>query len=312
MSVLYVGDVTLTSAESPYWVINDVVMSEGIQVTIQPNVEIIFTGDYAINMRGDLTTECSSATMSNDPNLANDATMITIRSQSNSTNQGKITITDTGSASFCNTQFMNMSQGIYIESGDNNVTVDNCAFINNTRGIHRSSSGWNAQTNVTDSIFLDNRQAIYFDGDLQVENCYFMGSGDGWYNGDVQIDDSNWLDIRNNTFMYGGEGTPNNNDVGLYMQWAYNGANIEFNDFSDYYTGIYIHSSRASIKYNTFMNNRRGIIFSTDNEQEVNYNNFIGNTFAFELQSNTNQENCDYNYFSISGTNADSVAANVL
>ena len=297
LGVLYLDNVNLTAAESPYWVINDVAMQEGIVVNIESNVEIKFAGDYIIYIKGQLITSCDVSATTNDLGLSNEISFIKIGTDTNSTHEGRITITQTGSALICNTKFHNMGYGLYLESYGN-VRIDNCEFENNDYAIYRSSGRYYTASNITDSIFLDNVQSVYFACNVQIENNYFSSPNSVWRRPTVFVS-GDWTLINNNTFIYGGDNSSSSSDAALELITY--GGRVEYNDFSDYYAAIISHS-KSFIKYNTFTNNQKAILINTSSDQEINYNNFINNVYSIELNNDENQENCNYNYHGSSST----------
>eukprot|EP01083_Nonionella_stella_P257495 881333_1 len=52
LNVIYVTSTTWSVSGSPYYVVNDIVIADGVAITIEDGVEIIFMADYTIYMRG--------------------------------------------------------------------------------------------------------------------------------------------------------------------------------------------------------------------------------------------------------------------
>ena len=91
---------TWSASNSPYYVTGNVIVSSGASLTIDPGVEIIFNGDYFMEVDGTLTCNGTSDNI------------IQFRGADN-TKQGSIILNNTETApSFSHCKFKNLNEGI--------------------------------------------------------------------------------------------------------------------------------------------------------------------------------------------------------
>ena len=122
---IYIRDTTLSKEYNPYYVNEDVTFNLDTTLSIEPGVEIIFNGDYELNVRGVLNA-CPDSTMTSrilTRGVYNASTAITFTSSPNHTQVGYISL---GTKSvFCNVYFRDMH---HATSYGDEVSIYNAEF----------------------------------------------------------------------------------------------------------------------------------------------------------------------------------------
>eukprot|EP01083_Nonionella_stella_P230147 813889_1 len=105
LASVYSSNTTLSSSMT-YNVITSIEIAQDTVFTVPGDVDIIFTGDYTINVYGTINIGCNAIDTSNshDIGIISESELISIYNEDNSTFKGRIHIHDGGSAFFCNTR----------------------------------------------------------------------------------------------------------------------------------------------------------------------------------------------------------------
>jgi parallel beta-helix repeat protein len=132
---------------SPYLVMDHITVNDGVTLTIEPGVEVIFNGAYSILVDGNITSVGSSSKWINI--TSNQATPA--MGQWNT-----IEVNPPGHAEVRYTNISGATIALSLESHNNNVT--NCTFWNNGYAIELYSS-WN--NNISQNNIWNNSYGIY-------------------------------------------------------------------------------------------------------------------------------------------------------
>eukprot|EP01084_Bolivina_argentea_P024069 44915_1 len=303
LNVLYISSTSLMLSQSPYYVINDVVISDGVTITIENGVEIIFMADYTIYVRGTFNF-CHNIDTSSDKTrgLSDLTTYGYIHGDSSLIRKGSIAFdSDTnGEGLFCNILFENLN--IAINTNRNGLTspyiatVDNCEF-NNIYRVFDGNSFVGDTSLFTDSYFHNIDEVAYGSAAI-FDNCLFDNFGAiisayGYY-----------FTFTNNTIN--GDGTQNCFVISRSI--------IEYNVIDNCNIAITTNMYYNTIQYNTISNHNTAIIMgqkSNDDKDLIIYNNFISNVITLNNNGDTDETNCNYNYFG-SSTSDQSVIASSM
>eukprot|EP01084_Bolivina_argentea_P024070 44916_1 len=294
LNVLYISSTSLMLSQSPYYVINDVVISDGVTITIENGVEIIFMADYTIYVRGTFNF-CHNIDTSNDKTrgLSDLTTYGYIHANLSLIRRGSIAFDSAtnGEGLFCNILFENLN--IAINTNRNGLTspyiatVDNCEF-NNIYRVFDGNSFVGDTSLFTDSYFHNIDEVAYGSAAI-FDNCLFDNFGAiisayGYY-----------FTFTNNTIN--GDGTQNCFVISRSI--------IEYNVIDNCNIAITTNMYYNTIQYNIISNHNIAINMgdkSNDDTDSINYNNFIGNIINLRNTGNTDEPNCNYNYFGTSST----------
>ena len=308
LSAIYLSDTTLDASSSPYYVKSDVVVYETL--TIDAGVEIIFTGDYTLEIRGSISAcpDSTAASESSSRGLYDESSMIKLTG-SNSSDAYKsniyIDVADGASGEFCNVYFEQFKSAIEVSCcGSSEVTVDNCQFENNQQ-LFQGYSG--SDVEVSDTIF-NNFHVAASNADYVFTNCIFSNFSKVLYGTErISIYDSdiygnnNWTDsysdidistidvselssylIRNRACVYGGRGTLKNVTI------------------QDCFIAYYGNWEGMEILFSNLVNNTMAVVTNSYYEaSDVNYNNFLGNDLNIVTQSDEDFDATN-NYFDTS------------
>eukprot|EP01084_Bolivina_argentea_P086209 155826_1 len=128
----YDTDFTFLASALPYYVNKNVTFTATSDVSIENGVEIIFGGDYYIEINGNINCGCNeiNTTNNNERGLADTLTFVYIHKDNIfSGNLGSINIVNTAGISneikFCNTKFSYLATGINAWYQTVDIIIDN-------------------------------------------------------------------------------------------------------------------------------------------------------------------------------------------
>jgi hypothetical protein len=287
-------DTTWTLENSPYIIIENTLVEENVNLTIEPGVIIKFDPDayiridgslYAVGTESNIITFTSNSKspekgdwgkiniekISTDPiikycrieyaliGIECSASTISITDSIFYTNSGGINLDDCDSM-IMNNEFINNNLGV---GGGKNI-IDN-VFINNDRSILEGQ-------NITNNIIINNNRGIIYSN--LIENNYILNNNAGIDCGDGEAK------IYNNYIA-------NNSEYGIIIH-SENNENITNNIIANNEIGIGIEQGATSqIINNNITNNSIGInvFFSSASEGDT----------IFEIKNNNIQDNIEYN-----------------
>eukprot|EP01083_Nonionella_stella_P227524 807179_1 len=311
LSALYFQSITLNVQNSPYFIVNDVLFHKDVVVTVESGVHLIFAGDYVLFVSGSINMGCNDLNPNQQP-------QILVTGIDNKTIRGKIQMDGTGAVSFCNTRFENIRYPIYYTGQHTNgLFVNNCEFHNNYVAMNFPIDG---VVNTIDSphhimynTFINIQHGLYYVRYAYIANNVFISYGDigvyGVYGSAIiSYGDNN---IFNNTFKYQClYSYCSSTSIALvlsrprYKTSLAKQTNVTFNSFTGWIQAIIIYSevnTTTNILYNEFISddsasNSTAITIKSNSIQNINYNNFIGNTKNIKLENKNDQTRCNYNW----------------
>eukprot|EP01084_Bolivina_argentea_P286801 492044_1 len=287
----YTQNATLTLTNSPYYVSSNVLISTNTTISIENGVEIIFTDDYTINLHGNIKACSGNNLNSANVGLIDTNTYIYIHANDSQIRIGKISITSSGFAIFCNTKFENMYYSL-----SNQYTISNSEFTNMEYATYDTSA--TIISSISNSIFTTVTNINYGIG-IIYDNCIFQ-SFDEFFSHTQPTD----IAVRNSKIHGNGivnyciklttyTGDPStaiyNNSIdncgyGIYIIYsnggrAANGLIIQHNTISNCTSyGMSVQNYGTDIRYNTFIDNQNyGLTTRGRTASYVRYNDFINN-----------------------------------
>jgi len=157
---------------SPHHITGDILISDGVTLTIQPGCDVYFDGNYSVQVVGALVAD------------GTDPDHITITGQGSPSNGAwKYIFFNTADAGcvldYCDISYGGSSQGnIYMFNSYSNVSITNCTINNSgTYGIyvHQNStpniSNCNINNNSSDGIYCYNNSSL-----PTINDCSFQGN----------------------------------------------------------------------------------------------------------------------------------------
>jgi hypothetical protein len=293
------SNTTWTLANSPYIVVDTVVVFSGIKLSIEPGVTVKFENDKCIELRdaeieaqGTIVDSITFTSNSSNPVIGSWGSII-INSQTTSQNQ---------IFNFCNFRFAKFALS---KENDDSIFIANSTFENNHSGVANNSGITCDNVRIETSIFKNNICGI---GNLV--------NGHVWL-ADANIKNSSFINNQHTGMVIGYSKIHNciisHNETGIYVNNGINeiiGCNIENNSLNGYYA---IQGESDLVKNNIFRNNGIGIFDDTyqgyakstfeENIIELNTigvkSKHINNDFVCNKICN----NSDYNFYNSSNLN---------
>jgi len=306
VSGLISSDTTWDLSGSPYIVVGDINIAEGVTLTIEPAVEVKFDGYYSISINGNLTA------------IGTETSRIIITSNKVDPSFNDWNRIQTNSEGYINMKYCNVSYGssaiVLVSSSGNNISHNNISS-NSLHGIQLSSSFnnvitsndlWNngegislfTSTNntVTTNTFKGANYGIslYSSSDNNIsENIFNLG------NSGIYLFSSSNNDITNNTisknlnkgieFMSSSTNTLANNDIsgvlnGIHFDLSNSNILIDNTILSHNSIGIYLSQScNNDIKNNIvdggdyIFHHAIGFYLDSSSNNTIHYNNILNN-----------------------------------
>eukprot|EP01084_Bolivina_argentea_P085030 153716_1 len=292
LSVFYItGSITtLTSAESPYYVINNIIVEDGALINVENNVEIIFINDFSIIIKGEINMGCNQPGVINNVCdqtfglcLKNEFTHI--RSELLNDKGGFLFDSQTNAnGSYCNVKFEGLKTAFDVTVNNANLLFDHCEFTN----CYQVSYSFSHNHVFTNSYFYDFDSIIIGNGYTEINHCLFTNFSMGLLNNaqHVKFYNSQVIGDKTQTCI-----------------WISYGTNyIENNTINSCDTGVKISGSHiitAYIEWNLLSDNNYAISID-EGTSYTHYNNFIQNSVNVVLTGSVSQPFFDFNYWGIS------------
>lgn len=234
-------DTNWALADSPIWVEGSIMLPKGVNLTIEPGVEIRFNGNYTMWVNGNFTS------------LGTSASKIVFRS--NSTSPGhldwfKIRVNATSQFEVSHTDFENAFTAVELMGRDGD-SFSNLSFSNSFIGL---AALWSSDVSVTNSSFSD----VYHG--LKLTNSSNLVSGNTFNGGRIGTDIS-----CNDVVKFCIDNVIERNDFsdmegGVYLRsdsrWSeLSGNRIHNNTFLDVDGAVAIHNGIGASEKNVIENN---------------------------------------------------------
>lgn len=256
------SNTTWTKANSPYYIIGNVVVFPSETLTIQPGVIINFAGNTGLEIRNAtiiaIGTPTDSITFTSDSSFHNGSwNCINLKG----------TVPDTTKFSYCNFNFSSKGITSYAPNTSNWVVIEHCTFKNNNIGICASEGN---RYSISNSNICSNDTGIYYEnsgytpgicilnciidsnaimgidletGSNTVINCRIFHNGIGicdyyvrgrFYTGNIICNNSIGLKlvgISYDSCVIGCNTLCNNSEYGLYFEDVYGGTLNAMNNY---------------------------------------------------------------------------------
>jgi parallel beta-helix repeat protein len=319
-------DTTWITSGSPYVVINDVTVDEGVRLFIQPGVKIKFGGDFSLTVRGRLDA------------IGSQGNLITFTSNKLTPQigdwQGLVFMFATPSI----VQYALIEYAVYgvtiHQSGISScpVKIENCQIQQNNWGI--MIHGVYPDVSYSDSILSSNIKHNVNDGicilqaagRLRISNNEISENGaegvhlKGGYHypprDDLEITSNHIYNNSNSGIFLDGyydtvlfkyckldSNSLYDNHYGIYLRNCMY-VNITFNSIHDNRQGVRIQgpdlssSSEVNLTLNSIhRNNEYGVLWVACGGGIANHNDIFENAIGMEVTSNSDDINADYNYW---------------
>ena len=218
LSSLYLGSTILIIANSPYYVVSDIVFQSTL--TIEAGVMVIFTGDYTFEIRDEMDSCPYPDQITAVKGIYDQSTAITFTSNNGSSGYILIDTDNDATGKFCNVHFEKMRFAIAVTccgGYSESVTIYN-AYFNDIDYIFSGYSG--SDIKIYNSIF-NNFIYAASSADKIFYNCLFTNFENVLSRTErVSIYDSDIIGNGNNTCLNAGRGviknsTINNCNIGI-------------------------------------------------------------------------------------------------
>eukprot|EP01083_Nonionella_stella_P136937 416809_1 len=300
LAATYNSNVTLNDTVNAYTIDSDVYIESGATLTVRNNVELVFTGDYRIVVKGRVDIGC------NDPNLdtfgfdANVGLMLADKAHihSNAERQGRFYFDGASNhpiGLFCNVLFQNLENAVELEYRQAVVTMDNCEFDNIDIVFNLPGEYYADDISLITDSFIHDVDAVLDGGHAEFDNNQFIdftrfialhvisnypGRELKLYNN--VLSGSPFMNVTCIPRLQRSEfinNTLSNCDTGIVL-------------WNDHYTFI------NTVKYNTISrcNVAIEIVGPVYTSDVVQYNNFIDNVINIRCSVNKAVTNINYNY----------------
>eukprot|EP01084_Bolivina_argentea_P313874 543606_1 len=193
MNSLYIFDTTLTVSGNPYYVINDISTLSTITFKMENGVEIIFLGNYKINIFGVINVGCyeyDTSSITSINGLSNSNNYTYIHGATGQSRIGGINIDLTNSKNaygkFCNVLFKNLDYAVaeingasisyqskYYRTYDiDNCEINNVNYATKTSYCTESFATYDEENKLSDSYIHDISYGNYY-GCIKIDNNIF-------------------------------------------------------------------------------------------------------------------------------------------
>jgi len=277
------SEISLTLSESPYKIIDDLVIAPDGQISIDPGVELRFLDNTKLEVRGILLALGTSA-----QNI--------IFTSDTGTDKGswigldiKNTQAQNVLLNHCN--FSNASSAVNEECcWGGSVTIDNCSFINNNTAIN----GFSGDVTLVKECYFSNNTYCLTNADKRVEDCTFENNTYGLYNTErISVFNSTFIN-HSQVALLGGRGDLinsiiENNNIGV--QTFFEGFTIEDCTISNNTIGIEIGNvdqNYARISNSEICNNDNLNVNNTSTTNIDMYSNCFCTSDQSEIENKIN------------------------
>jgi hypothetical protein len=270
-------DTVWTLVDSPFIVSEDVIIYPDVTLTIEPEVEVEFGGDFSLIVEGRLVAN------------GTENKIITFTSNKYEPEAG-----DWGTIEFTGIESSSLVHCI-IEYGTNGITVENGALniqnsmvnLNSENGIMITNGNVEAKNN---EIIKNTASGIYISGcnEVTVQNSNITSNGDGiTLTGNLTSE----INIHQNKILF-------NTQSGILLEAnAYDNTNILNNKLSANSYGFQVSTSATTyITRNYISNNTVGILYEEGNDHAAHFNDIYENIIGMDVSSSATV-NAAYNYW---------------
>jgi parallel beta-helix repeat protein len=297
-TVIGEGHITLDTvwdlSNSTYYIEGNITVDYGVNLTIEPGVEVKFNGFYNLYIEGNLSA------------VGNSSKPIIFTSNSTSPgprNWSSVQINKTGYAEikYCNITYANYGISISESSFENDI--QNNIISNNWMGVRIYDSLNNTIKNNNISDNYNHGTFLSYSSGNNIQDNYLSNNGKLGIGNGLHLHYSSYNAILNNDIW-------NNNYRGIYLFWS-NSNEMRYNRiYSNLYDGIYITQSsdnkirNNNISLNGYLGNYPGVnLTSSTQNNRIFHNTLIENANqAFDATNNSNQWDDGYpsggNYWS--------------
>ena len=280
------ADTTWTTLESPYIVINDVIVDNGVKLSIQEGVEIRFGEGFSLEVYGSI----HAVGLQNNP-----ITFTSNKLSPSSSDWEGIKLIFSGDSIISHSLIQYGDNGIYIASTKGSIDIEYSQIRHNNNGIQIGHSV--AGVRISQNDISENYDGIEIkegEGCLLESNHIHNNLGRGIY-----ITGSEYVSIPHVGHLTIDSNNIHDNEKGISVSRA-EGINITSNVIYNNEIGITTFDSKHirielnSIRYNT----EYGVYWGWSTiDSNANYNDIFENAMGMDIHINAWSVNADHNYW---------------
>ena len=259
-----IQDTVWTFVDSPFIVSKDLIIYPDVTLTIEPEVEVRFGGDFSLTVKGRLV-----ANGTEDKKI----TFTSNRYEPEAGDWAALVFNGTGSSSLIYCVIEYATNGITIEDGTLNIQNSVVSF-NSENGISITNGNVEVMSN---EIANNTESGIYIAGGNQVnvQNNNIRSNGDGvTLTGNLTSE----INIRQNEIFLNGQS-------GIHFKgYAYTNTVIVNNELSANKYGFYVSTNASTyITRNYVSNNTVGILYERGKNHRAYFNDIYDNNLGMDV-----------------------------